>query len=37
VVIERVNNIKMDVTEKRRGSMDWTELLLDRDQWRVFL
>jgi hypothetical protein len=32
-----VNNIKMDLTGTRRGSMDWFDLAQDRDQWRALV
>ena len=28
------DNIKMDLQEVRRGSMDWIKLAQDRDRWR---
>jgi hypothetical protein len=30
-----VDNIKMDLREIGWGGMDWTDLALERDQWRV--
>jgi hypothetical protein len=30
-----VDNIKMDCRDIGYGSMDWTELAEDRDQWRA--
>ena len=29
------DNIKIDLQEVGRGSMDWNELAQDRDRWRV--
>jgi hypothetical protein len=29
-----VNNIKMDFEEKEWGDMDWTNLALERDNWK---
>jgi hypothetical protein len=31
------DNIKMDLTEIRRGSMDWIDVVQDRDRWRALL
>jgi hypothetical protein len=33
----RVDNIKMDLREIRRDSIDWIELAQDRDQWRALV
>jgi hypothetical protein len=32
-----VDNIKKDLRDKVWGSMDWTDLAQDRDQWRALL
>jgi hypothetical protein len=32
-----VDNIKMDLSDKGRGDMDWIDLLQDRDQWRALV
>jgi hypothetical protein len=31
------DNIKRDFKEERCGSVDWIQLVRDRDQWRAFL
>jgi hypothetical protein len=31
------DNIKIDLTEIELGSMDWTDLAQDRDQWRAIV
>jgi hypothetical protein len=31
----RVDNIKMDLRDKRWGGMDWIDLAQDGDQWRT--
>ena len=31
------DNIKMDLRETRLGCMDWIDLALDRDQWKVLV
>ena len=31
------DNIKMDLEEVGRGCGDWTELVQDRDRWRVLV
>jgi hypothetical protein len=31
------DNIKMDLREIGWGGMEWIDLALDRDQWRVFV
>ena len=30
-------NIKMGLQEERSGSMDWVDLVQDRDRWRALL
>jgi hypothetical protein len=30
-------NIKMDLSEKKRGGMDWTHLAQDREMWRALV
>jgi hypothetical protein len=32
-----VDNIKMDLREIVWGSMDWADLIQDRDQWRALV
>jgi hypothetical protein len=32
-----VDNIKVDLREIGRGSMDWIDLVQDRDQWRALV
>jgi hypothetical protein len=32
-----VNNIKMNLRGIGRGSMDWSDLAHDRDQWRALV
>jgi hypothetical protein len=32
-----VDNIKMDLSDRMRYGMDWTDLAQDMDQWRAFL
>jgi hypothetical protein len=32
-----VNNIKMDLREKRSNGIDWIDLAQDRDQWRALV
>jgi hypothetical protein len=32
-----VDNIKIDLREIRRVSMDWIDLAQDRDQWRALV
>jgi hypothetical protein len=32
-----MQNIKMDLREIELGRMDWTDLVQDRDRWRVIL
>jgi hypothetical protein len=32
-----VNNIKMDLREKRWDGMNWIDLAQNRDQWRIFV
>jgi hypothetical protein len=32
-----VDNIKMDLRERRWDGMDWIDLAEDRDQWRVLV
>jgi hypothetical protein len=31
------NNIKMNVRDRRRGGMDWINVIQDRDQWRALV
>jgi hypothetical protein len=33
----RVDNIKTDLCEIKRGDMDWTDLAQDRDEWRTLV
>jgi hypothetical protein len=33
--LRREDNIKMDLQEVRRGTMDWIDLARDRDKWRT--
>jgi hypothetical protein len=32
-----MDNIKMDLREKRWGGVDWIDLAQDRDQWRALV
>jgi hypothetical protein len=32
-----MDNIKMDLREKRWDGVDWTDMAQDRDQWRALL
>jgi hypothetical protein len=32
-----VNNIKIDCGEMRQGGMNFTDLILDRDEWRALV
>jgi hypothetical protein len=32
-----VDNIKIDLTEKGWGGVDWIDLAEDRDQWRALV
>jgi hypothetical protein len=32
-----VDDIKVDISERERGGMDWINLAQDMDQWRAFV